>query len=66
MQSTIITPKYKLKCWFMVQTFCDFLVYAKDGIIHQTILQDADFIPAALPKMEVFWDRYIACELLTI
>ena len=50
----------------MVQTFCDFLVYAKDGIIHQTILQDADFIPAALPKMEVFWDRYIACELLTI
>ena len=35
-------------------TFCDFVVYMKDGIVHQTILQDADFIQAALTKMEVF------------
>ena len=47
-----------------VQT-CEFVVYVKDTLIHQTVPRDDEYLAEILPVLEVFWKKHITHELLT-
>uniref|UniRef100_UPI00358F650E uncharacterized protein n=1 Tax=Myxine glutinosa TaxID=7769 RepID=UPI00358F650E len=44
---------------------CDFVVYVKDSLLHQTIVRNDMFLSKILPMLEGFWKRHITHELLT-